>query len=262
MKKILAILLAAMMLLSLAACNNNDDNPSGSGDNPGTSQSGNQGGEDSPGTQGGSNSDSLPAGLEYYVTQYPFLADLVYPDNVRITEFDDSDYADDKVIYFTVESMDNSKLDAYIQKANATNLADDEMAFLLHTEEEPLMIIDYSSLSSGWIDLEVYDYSGVAGSVTVSDATISGYDVPAAALKYVGTLDKAYSDSDKVFFVKAKNVSYGAFDTLIAYYTNNGGTLDSANSTSSEKIYTFSWGTVAATHFGLSGEMSIEITLN
>lgn len=124
------------------------------------------------------------------------------------------------------------------------------------------MIIDYSDISSGWIDLEVYDYSGVAGAVTISDATISGYEVPAVALKYVGTLDKAYSEDDKVFFVKAKNVSYGAFDALIAHYTNNGGTLDSANSTSSEKIYTFSWGTVAATHFGLSGELSIEITLN
>ena len=39
MKKLLAILLAAIMLLSLAACGNNDDNPSGSENNPGTSQS-------------------------------------------------------------------------------------------------------------------------------------------------------------------------------------------------------------------------------
>ena len=40
MKKLLAILLAAIMLLSLAACGNNNDNPSGSENNPGTSQSG------------------------------------------------------------------------------------------------------------------------------------------------------------------------------------------------------------------------------
>ncbi len=52
MKKILAILLAAMMLLSLAACTNNDDNPSGSENNPGTSQSDNQGGTEN---QGGEN---------------------------------------------------------------------------------------------------------------------------------------------------------------------------------------------------------------
>ena len=49
MKKSLAILLAAMMLLSLAACTNNDDNPSGSENNPGTSQSDNQGGTENQG---------------------------------------------------------------------------------------------------------------------------------------------------------------------------------------------------------------------
>ena len=49
MKKLLAILLAAMMLLSLAACTNNDDNPSGSENNPGTSQSDNQGGTENQG---------------------------------------------------------------------------------------------------------------------------------------------------------------------------------------------------------------------
>ena len=49
MKKLLALLLAAMMLLSLAACTNNDDNPSGSENNPGTSQSDNQGGTENQG---------------------------------------------------------------------------------------------------------------------------------------------------------------------------------------------------------------------
>ena len=58
MKKLLAILLAAMMLLSLAACGNNDDNPSGSENNPGTSQSDNQGGEENKGGEE-NNGDSL-----------------------------------------------------------------------------------------------------------------------------------------------------------------------------------------------------------
>ena len=49
MKKILAILLAAMMVFALAACTNNDDNPSGSENNPGTSQSDNQGGTENQG---------------------------------------------------------------------------------------------------------------------------------------------------------------------------------------------------------------------
>ena len=58
MKKLLAILLAAMMLLSLAACGNNDDNPSGSENNPGTSQSDNQGGTENQGGEE-NNGDSL-----------------------------------------------------------------------------------------------------------------------------------------------------------------------------------------------------------
>ena len=39
MKKLFALLLAMMLVFSLAACTNNDDNPSGSENNPGTSQS-------------------------------------------------------------------------------------------------------------------------------------------------------------------------------------------------------------------------------
>ena len=62
MKKLLAILLAAMMLLSLAACGNNDDNPSGSENNPGTSQSDNQGGTENQGGEstngGGENNET------------------------------------------------------------------------------------------------------------------------------------------------------------------------------------------------------------
>ena len=49
MKKILALMLAAMMVFALAACTNNDDNPSGSENNPGTSQSDNQGGTENQG---------------------------------------------------------------------------------------------------------------------------------------------------------------------------------------------------------------------
>ena len=49
MKKILAILLAAMMVFALAACTNNDDNPSGSENNPGTSQNDNPGGTENQG---------------------------------------------------------------------------------------------------------------------------------------------------------------------------------------------------------------------
>ena len=49
MKKIFALLIALMMVFALAACTNNDDNPSGSENNPGTSQSDNQGGTENQG---------------------------------------------------------------------------------------------------------------------------------------------------------------------------------------------------------------------
>ena len=256
--KSVCLAIALAMALGLASCSKDKAADGGQQVSVVLSRSG----ESASGGGNNGSSATLPAGLEFYVAQYPFLANLAYPDGGSITEFDDSDYEDDKVIYFTVESMDSGKLDAYLQKANATNLADDEMAFLLHSEDEPLIIIDYSSLSFGRIDLEVYDYSGVVGSVTISDATMSGHELPAVALKYVGTLDTAYSDSDKVFFVKAKNASYGAFAALVDYYAANGGTLDEATSTSSGKNFDFPWGRIEASHFGLAAEITIQIVLN
>ena len=73
MKKLLAILLAAMMVFSLAACTNNDDNPSGSENNPGTSQSDNQGGENSDG------------GEENWMDAYK-MSNLVIPEGATVSD--------------------------------------------------------------------------------------------------------------------------------------------------------------------------------
>ena len=73
MKKLLAILLAAMMLLSLAACGNNDDNPSGSENNPGTSQSDNQGGTEDQG------------GEENWMDAYK-MSNLVIPEGATVSD--------------------------------------------------------------------------------------------------------------------------------------------------------------------------------
>ena len=73
MKRLLAILLAAMMLLSLAACSNNDDNPSGSENNPGTSQSGNQGGTENQG------------GEENWMDAYK-MSNLVIPEGATVSD--------------------------------------------------------------------------------------------------------------------------------------------------------------------------------
>ncbi len=250
MKKTVALLLAMMMVFALAACD--------TGDKPNTDGTTQNGGENN---NGGSTA-KLPDGLKPYVGQYPFLANLVFPDDATVTEFDDSDYSGDKMVSIMFESFDNSKLDAYLDKVNATKEDGYEFAAVLNSDGDPVMIIDFSSISYGRVRIDVFDYGTVSGSATLSDATIDGYDLPAEALKYVGTLNKAYSDTDKVFYIKAKNASDGAFDELLNYYASNGGTLDEANSTSSEKVYTFSWGTITATHFSVDAELSIEITLN
>ena len=262
MKKILAILLAAMMLLSLAACGNNET-PSGSeGDNPGTSQTGNQGGSENQGGEknNGGSTGKLPEGLKAYIGQYPFLENLVFPDDANVTEFDDSDYSGDKMVSITIESMDESKLNAYLDKIDATKEDGYDFAAVMNDDGDPVMVIDFSSISNGRIRIDAYDYGTASGSATLSTATIDGYDIPDVALKYVGTFEKAYDDTDKVFYIKATDVTEGSFDALIDNYAANGGTLDTEYSTSSEKLFTFSWGKVIATRLG--SKLSIEITLN
>ena len=255
MKKILALLLALTMVFALAACrDNNTTDPDK--DNPGTSQSGNQGGEENNGGSTG----KLPEGLKAYIGQYPFLENLVFPDDANVTEFDDSDYSGDKMVSITIESMDESKLNAYLDKIDATKEDGYDFAAVMNDDGDPVMVIDFSSISYGRVRIDAYDYGTVSGSATLSDAAIDGYDLPAEALKYVGTFEKAYADTDKVFYIKANDVTEGSFDELINYYASNGGTLDAEYSTSSEKLYTFSWGKIIATRLG--SKLSIEITLN
>ena len=265
MKKLLAILLAMMMIFSLAACgDNNTTDPDK--DNPSVSQSGenndsqgdteNQGGEENNGGSTG----KLPEGLKAYIGQYPFLENLVFPDDANVTEFDDSDYSGDKMVSITIESMDESKLNAYLDKIDATKEDGYDFAAVMNDDGDPVMVIDFSSISNGRIRIDAYDYGTASGSAILSTATIDGYDIPDVALKYVGTFEKAYDDTDKVFYIKATDVTEGSFDALVDHYAANGGTLDTEYSTSSEKLFTFSWGKVIATRLG--SKLSIEITLN
>ncbi|MBQ4647732.1 MAG: hypothetical protein IJB76_01060, partial [Clostridia bacterium] len=204
MKKILAILLALMMVFALAACgDNNTTDPDK--DNPGTSQSGNQGGTENQGGEenNGGSTGKLPEGLKAYIGQYPFLENLVFPDDANVTEFDDSDYSGDKMVSITIESMDESKLNAYLDKIDATKEDGYDFAAVMNDDGDPVMVIDFSSISNGRIRIDAYDYGTASGSATLSTATIDGYDIPDVALKYVGTFEKAYDDTDKVFYIKA-----------------------------------------------------------
>ncbi len=145
MKKLLAILLAAMMVFALAACGENTDNPSGNENNPGTSQNGgenNNGGEENNGGSTG----KLPEGLKAYIGQYPFLENLVFPDDANVTEFDDSDYSGDMMVSITIESMDESKLNAYLDKIDATKEDGYDFAAVQNSDGDPVMVIDFSSM--------------------------------------------------------------------------------------------------------------------
>lgn len=106
---------------------------------------------------------------------------------------------------------------------------------------------------------------GENNNVTVNTATIDGYELPDAALAYVGTLNKAYNDQyndgEITFYVKSTNADDDAFDALIDYYASNGGTLDEANSTSAEKCFDFEWGRIEVSHFGADEEISAYIIL-
>ena len=73
MKKLFALLLAVMMVFSFAACGNNDDNPSGSENNPGTSQSDNQGGTENQG------------GEENWMDAYK-MSNLVIPEGATVSD--------------------------------------------------------------------------------------------------------------------------------------------------------------------------------
>ena len=107
--------------------------------------------------------------------------------------------------------------------------------------------------------------NGENNDVTVKTATIDGYELPDAALAYVGTLNKAYNDQyndgEITFYVKSTNADDDAFDALIDYYASNGGTLDAANSTSVEKCFDFEWGRIEVSHFGADEEISAYIIL-
>ena len=106
---------------------------------------------------------------------------------------------------------------------------------------------------------------GENNDVTVRTAAIDGYELPDAALAYVGTLNKAYNDQyndgEITFYVKSTNADDDAFDALIDYYASNGGTLDEANSTSAEKCFDFEWGRIEVSHFGADEEISAYIIL-
>ena len=108
MKKLLAIILAALMLISLAACGNNET-PSGSENNPGTSQSGdqgsteNQGGEENnSGTTEPDNTSNNSAGnnegdtwtVENFLKLYGFNAEDLKPNH--FTTFEELKMADSK----------------------------------------------------------------------------------------------------------------------------------------------------------------------
>jgi|GEM_PF-2068233 len=102
MKKLLAFLLVAMMIFSLAACGNNDDNPSGSENNPGTSQSGGD-------NQGGDNTTSGKEWPTNLITAWSGSGKIIY---VKDNSASGGAYKNYWVVYIDTATMD--EFTAYI----------------------------------------------------------------------------------------------------------------------------------------------------
>ena len=102
MKKLLAFLLVAMMIFSLAACGNNDDNPSGSENNPGTSQSGGD-------NQGGDNTTSGKEWPTDLITAWSGSGKIIY---VKDNSASGGAYRNYWVVYIDTATMD--EFTAYI----------------------------------------------------------------------------------------------------------------------------------------------------
>ena len=96
MKKLLAFLLVAMMIFSLAACGNNDDNPSGSENNPGTSQSGGD-------NQGGDNTTSGKEWPTNLITAWSGSGKIIY---VKDNSASGGAYKNYWVVYIDTATMD------------------------------------------------------------------------------------------------------------------------------------------------------------
>ena len=265
MKKLFALLLAMVMVLSLAACGGGgDDKTPSSGDNP--PASGQQQEQNTPDpVKPDNNGDvSIPDSVEIPIDKYPFLESLVLPDDAVVTEVDDSWYAEDGIIDMIVKPMDADKVTAYLEKLEAAGYTEAEVSGLVSPDYKLELLVGDMWIDMGYINLTIYDTNSDGGnSLTgLADLDIPDVaDIPEEAAKYVGTMDYAYAENANLVRIGLKNADDNAFERLIGYYAL-GGTLDEENSTSSEKVYVFSWGSVRATHFGVDEEIAIEITMN
>lgn len=266
MKKLFALFLAMMMVFSLTACGGGDDEKTPSSDNPPVSSQQQEQNTPAPGTNEPDNSGdvSIPDGVEIPVDKYPFLESLVLPDDAAVTEVDDSYYVEDGIIDMIVKPMDADKVTAYLEKLEAAGYTEAEVSGLVSPDYKLELLVGDMWIDMGYINLTVYDTNSDGGNSLTGLADLDIPDVaniPEEAAKYVGTMDYAYAESANLVRIGLKNADDDAFERLIGYYAL-GGTLDEEKSTSSEKVYVFSWGSVRATHFGVDEEIAIEITMN
>ena len=269
MKKLLSLLLTLALIFSLAACGGGGDEKTPSSDDmtPGSSQ---QQPQNTPapaedeGEPDNTPDVSIPDGVEIPVDKYPFLESLVLPDDAVVTEVDDSWYAEDGIIDMIVKPMDADKVAAYLEKLETAGYTEAEVSGLVSPDYRFEMSVGDMWIDMGYINLTIYDTNSDGGnSLTgLADLDIPDVaDIPEEAAKYVGTMDYAYSEGPNLVKVGLRNADDDAFERLIGYYALSG-TLDDENSTSSEKIYLFDWGSVRATHFGFDEEIALEITIN
>ena len=273
MKKLIALLLAFVMVLSLAACGGKDEEKApSSDDNTSSSSVQQEQEEEAPEADAEPVSDEpaepveepMPEGVDLPIDTYPFLEGLVLPDDAVVTEVDDQWYAEDGVIDMIVKPMDADKVAAYLEKLASAGYTEAEVSGLVSPDYKFELLVGDMWIDMGYINLTIYDTESDGGnSLTgVADLDIPDVaDIPEEVAKYVGTMDYAYAENANLVRIGLRNADDDAFERLIGYYALSG-TLDEANSTNSEKIYNFSWGSVRATHFGVDEEITIEITMN
>ena len=171
MKRILALLLAAMMLLSLAACGNNDDNPSGSENNPGTSQSDNQGGtenqggEENNGGESSGNEDQMAPKTFTWPTESYTPEKMKWTGAGAITNVKQEEYKVGKfrmAVYFDDATLD--EVSAYIDMLKADGFTywskynSAEPALEFTGLENSRMYIWYGLASDGrFIEISIYE---------------------------------------------------------------------------------------------------------
>ena len=153
MKKIFAFAMILALSLSLAACGGKDEPKPSSDDSPGqqTEQPGNTPDDDNGAV-------SVPEGVAIPTNKYPYLKNLVLPDNAAVTEVDDAGYEAGAMVSMIVKPMDKEKVAAYLEKLETEGYTEGDNC-LVSPDGNLELAVDDMMLELGYISLAAFDRS-------------------------------------------------------------------------------------------------------